>query len=536
MLLKSAVLALIAYLGLAPSAVGEPCIGPRALEFRIQSHPDAAAYVELGKWFGDQKHYACAVESFRAGLVLEPSSAELSYLLGLTLYSTGDPKAAIGPLQQSIQAAPKVIKPHLLLAAAYEQLQSRSNAKVEYEAALRIDPRSATALDGLSKLFLAEDNYTAVIRLLRSASLDEDLALALAQAYAKARMFTLASQILAPALRANPSSLRLTNALATVCVNQTRYQDAVLLAEKCVRRHPESSEAEDLYLHLLVLNHDLDAARPLAKKLLATHSHEFEVLYLNGVLERQEGQYGTARQHLEKAVALNPTHFNARYNLGIVLAELNDPAGAKEQLEKSLALGQGISEPQIHYRLATILRALGQDEQAEEQSKLTEKELQATADNTLAFEKSQEAEVALKAGDPQKAAALYRDAVEATPNDTLLNFKLAMALDGAGDSVAEQAALQQAIRIDPSFALAHNQIGYLASRDGDLATAEEHFRLAVRAAPGYADAWLSLAATLGMESKFPEALDAVGNAIKLDRTNDQALQLRQALKHAQTQH
>jgi tetratricopeptide (TPR) repeat protein len=118
----------------------------------------------------------------------------------------------------------------------------------------------------------------------------------------------------------------------------------------------------------------------------------------------------------------------------------------------------------------------------------------------------------------------------------LLNFKLAMALDGAGDSVAEQAALQQAIRIDPSFALAHNQIGYLASRDGDLATAEEHFRLAVRAAPGYADAWLSLAATLGMESKFPEALDAVGNAIKLDRSNDQALQLRQALKHAQTQH
>jgi Flp pilus assembly protein TadD len=108
-----------------------------------------------------------------------------------------------------------------------------------------------------------------------------------------------------------------------------------------------------------------------------------------------------------------------------------------------------------------------------------------------------------------------------------------MALDRMNDTGAEQTALQEAIKIDPTFALAHNQIGYLASRDGDFASAEEHFRLAVQAAPGYTEAWVNLAAALGMESRFSEALDAVANAIKLDPRNDQARQVRQKLRDAQ---
>jgi Flp pilus assembly protein TadD len=136
---------------------------------------------------------------------------------------------------------------------------------------------------------------------------------------------------------------------------------------------------------------------------------------------------------------------------------------------------------------------------------------------------------------PQKALALYRGAVEVTSDDALLNFKLAMTLDRTDDTAAEQVALQQVMKIDPTFALAHNQVGYLASRDGDFASAEEHFRLALRSAPGYAEAWVNLAAALGMELRFPEALDAVANAIKLDPKSDQARQVRQKLRDAQSQ-
>jgi tetratricopeptide (TPR) repeat protein len=534
-LLFKAALALVACCGATPFAIGGSCTGPQPLEFRIQSQPDAATFAELGKWFGDQKQYACAIEAFRAGLVIAPDSTDLSYLLGLTLYTSGDAKSAIAPLQQSIRGMPKVVAPHLLLAAAFEELQLRDNAKAEYEAALRLDPRSTAALNGLSKAFLADGNYYAVISLLRSVPLDESLTMNLAQAYGQAGKLDPAAQILEQALRTNPSSFRLTKALVTVWINQTRFREALQLAKKSAQLHPNNVEAQGLYLHVLVLNHDMDAARPLAKNLLAAHSHDFEVLYLNGRLEREAGQYSAARGHLEEAITLNPTHFNARYNLGIVLAELHDPAGAKEQLEKALALGAGTAEPQVRYKLASVLRALGENEQADEQARLTAEQLQAGADKAMVVVKTEEAEAALKAGDPQKAVALYREAVEVTPDDALLNFKLAMALDRTGDTAAEQAALQRVIKIDPTFGLAHNQIGYLASRDGDFASAVEQFRLAVQSAPGYAEGWVNLAAALGMESQFPEALDAVGRAIKLDPRNDQARQVREKLRYAQSQ-
>ena len=78
-------------------------------------------------------------------------------------------------------------------------------------------------------------------------------------------------------------------------------------------------------------------------------------------------------------------------------------------------------------------------------------------------------------------------------------------------------------------------MGYLLSRNGDVASAEEHFRLATRAAPGYIQAWISLAATLGMESRFPEAEEAVASALRLDPQNTEAIQLRKDLTAAQAQ-
>ena len=83
------------------------------------------------------------------------------------------------------------------------------------------------------------------------------------------------------------------------------------------------------------------------------------------------------------------------------------------------------------------------------------------------------------------------------------------------------------------MAAAHNQLGYLASRSGDSASAEEHFRKAVEAAPAYTEAWINLAATLGMEAKFPEAEQAVAKALKADPKNAAALQLQQDLKAVQ---
>jgi tetratricopeptide (TPR) repeat protein len=383
-------------------------------------------------------------------------------------------------------------------------------------------------------MLVAEGDYGAAIALLRSTKLDEDLSLRLSFAYDKAGNLDQAKEVLATALRAKPSSLALASAMEAILVKQSLFQDAIRLAAKTAHLHPGNLDAERNYFRLMVVNDDYATAAPLGRKLLIKAPHDFDVLYLNGIMERASGQFPAARTHLEEAVALDPKHYNARYNLGVVLAELKDPRGAKLHLEKAIELGA--SEPQIRFKLASVLRTLGETQEAQEQLKLYQKELQDQNDRTVAASKAAQGDKEFATGDPQKAVAFYRAAVAATPNNSLFVFKLALALDHTGAVEEESSLLEQAIQVNPGFALAQNQLGYLASRSGDSASAEEHFRQAVQSAPGYVQAWVSLAATLGMESRFPEAQKALTSALELDPKNAQALQLRKDLDAAQTPH
>jgi tetratricopeptide (TPR) repeat protein len=530
-----AILIFAALLAASPClpAAHAACTVPPAFEAKLHAHADADTYKELGNWFGDRKQYPCALEAFQNALNLEPGSAELHYLVGLTLYASGHPDEALKPLGQSLYLMPEVLKPRLLLASALDALQRHQEAQSQWEAALRIDHLSTEALDGLSKSLIAQDDYLSVIDLLRDAPRNETLTLDLAQAYGKANMLDKASEVLTKSLQRNPSSLPLTAAMVTVLVRQVHYQEAVHLAAKSERLHPGNLEAQRLYLRVLVLNGDFVNAKPLAHKLLAAHPHDFDFLYLTGILENQAGQYAAGRGHLEQAVALDPNYYNARYNLGVALLELKEFPEARLQLAKALELGG--TEPEIRFKYATALRSLGETELAKQQLELYQKQLQMNQKHALAASKTAQGDKEFGSGDPQKAVADYREASEATPDDAQIVYKLALALDKTGDTAAERTALEQAVKINPGFALAENQLGYLASKSGDPASAEEHFRLAVRAAPAYTQAWISLAATLAMESRLSEAQEALASALKLEPGNADALQLRKDLNAAQAQ-
>jgi Flp pilus assembly protein TadD len=523
---------LAALLGLIPFAVAA-CVAPQSLQAKLKSHPDANTYAELGTWFGDRRQYDCASEAYRSALKLEPGSSRFYYLLGLSLYSSGNLEEAVSALQQSIDVAPEILKPHLILAAALERLQRKTDAKVQWQTALKIDPRSTVALDGFSKTLIDERNYSNAIALLRDAPSDENLTIDLAEAYVQVKMFDQASKLLKDALVKNPRSARIANTLTAVYLKQLHNQDAERLARKTAELHPSDLESQRLYLHALVLTGNSAVARPLAHKLLAQAPHDFDFLYLSGVMEQDAGELEVAREHLQQAVDLDPNVSGARYNLGVVLAHLKDAAGAKAQLQKALELGA--SEAEIHFQLAQVLRTLGENEQAAEQLKLYQAGLQERNRRSLAASKTAQGDKEIATGSAEKAAVFYREALEATPDDGKLNFKLAVALDRAGDITTERATLEKAVQVDPDLAVAYNQLGFLAFKSGDSQAAEKYFRQAVRAAPGFTEAWVNLAASLGLESRFSDAQQAVNSALQLEPMNAQALQLRETLARAQAQ-
>jgi Flp pilus assembly protein TadD len=479
----------IASLGAIQPAGTETCSGPAALEAERLAHPSADVYASLGKWFSENRKLGCAVEALHSGLKLEPGSERLHLLLGATLVSLG----------------------------------RDSEALAEWEAALKVDPSSKAALDGLARSLIATGDYAAVIARLGSIPRDEALTLDLASAYRKSQMFDQSAQVLADALKSDPRSDGLTSALVSLEVHQSHYAAAEKLAEEIARVKPDDIEAQRIYLRTLVLTGDNDAATPLGRKLLALAPQDADLLNLNGLLERKAGEYAEARTHLEQAVVLNPNDFNSRVNLGLVLVQLHELAGGTEQLERAVELGA--TEPQVRFELAKALRTLGKTEEAQQQLKLYQQALKDEADQSLAVLKATEAAQAQKDGDNQKAAGLYREACAAEPKDAGLAYRLSQVLGTLNDSAGQRAALQQAIQANPDFVLAHYDLGYMEFQGSENSAAEEQFRLVVKLAPGNAQAWISLAATLATESRIAEARDAVATALKLEPNNAGAISL-----------
>jgi len=355
----------------------------------------------------------------------------------------------------------------------------------------------------------------------------------LAEAFINLKRFANASKILTQGLSNHRESARLANLMAQLETQQFHPQAAEKIAEQNAKLHPADFEAQKVYLETMVLANNMQSARALAPKLLAQSPHDFLVLYLSGVLEYDVGNLEKARDHLQEAVATDPNAAAPRYSLGQVWARLNDPEAAKEQMQTALELGA--TQPEIHLELGKALRALGEQQAAAEELKLYQEELRARQTRSMAASKVAQGDKALENGDAQKAAGLYREALEITPDDAQHQYKLAVAMDQLGDILGERAALEKAIQITPDLAVAHNQLGFLASKRGDLLAAEKYFREAVRSAPGFTEAWVNLAATLGLQSRFSEAEEAVNAALKLEPRNPQALLLRDTVAKALVQ-
>ena len=515
------------------TGVWAECTGPVSLEARIHSHPDADAFAALGTWF-EQNHQAeCAIEAYRSGLKGTPDSAQLDYLLGRGLYSAGRLEESVAPLQEAARLDPERLKTHLLLGAALAQLNRNQEALVEWKAALKIDPDSKAALDGQAKSQMAAGDYQSVIRSLGAAARDESMTVDLALAYRKTGMLDESAQTLSEGLKADPQSDALTAALVSLQVDESHYEAATSLAENIARAKPSDPEAQRIYFRTLVITGDNDRAGELGRKLLALAPHDADLLNLNGLLEKKAGNYEAARKHLEEAVSLSPNDYNPRVNLGVVLAALNDPAGAKTQLEKALALGT--DEPQVHFELAKVLRTLGETAEAQQQLTLYQQKLKQESDRTFAVSKAAEAALAAKAGDNRKAADLYRQACAAEPNDPAMAYQWSLVLDNLGELEEERTALQQAIEANPHFVLAQYQLGYMDFQTGDNAGAERQFRLTVEEVPDNVQAWISLAAALGAQSRLEEAQEAVASALKIDPNNAAALGLSRKLAASRNQ-
>ena len=115
----------------------------------------------------------------------------------------------------------------------------------------------------------------------------------------------------------------------------------------------------------------------------------------------------------------------------------------------------------------------------------------------------------------EAAAAVEREAIRLNPTDAFAHFNLGKTLSSQAKSDAAIAEFQTAIRLQPDLVIAHTSLGIQWRRQGNLDLAIAEYRTVTRLNPDRADAHNNLGVALMYQGKLDEAIDELRSAIQL---------------------
>src|SRR5262249_46705074 len=164
-----------------------------------------------------------------------------------------------------------------------------------------------------------------------------------------------------------------------------------------------------------------------------------------------------AETELRQAVKQDPRHYDCLYSLGFVLARLGKLEDARDYLEQAKQLNPGSED--VRYQLASVLTKLKETDSAKREFQEFEERKKQSQQENVAGTTGSKANKLLEDGDAQGAAQLYREALKLDPNNAKTYYNLGLALNKLGDQLGERRALEAAVRLDPNFVFARNQLG-----------------------------------------------------------------------------
>jgi len=130
----------------------------------------------------------------------------------------------------------------------------------------------------------------------------------------------------------------------------------------------------------------------------------------------------------------------------------------------------------------------------------------------------QQAQQYQKAGDWQKAEALYHQVLQKQPkNDSALNFykQLSAALNSKGRTTEALAYLQRALSFNPNHAEMQNDLGIIFGQQGKLGQAKACFEKAIAGKKDFAQAYYNLGIILNGEEQFAQAITCYQKALSI---------------------
>lgn len=544
-------LALASAMGAASTQLPDECKLPAYAEQAIRNNPTGKLYGETGAWLVEQGDLKCALAAFEEAVRLEPGSPQAHYNLGAARARAEQLPAAAAEFRLALKYKPGMTRAHNALGSLLMQMGKAAEAEAEFRQALRLDPNSVSALDHLARRFVAQHRYATAVRYWKRAlTLEPDspeMVLSMGAAAYQSGDPNESIRILTGLIKSQPDMKSAHLSLGDIHFHESQFREAADEYAAVVRLDLHDDAALKAEARALVAASLFREALAPAQEYVRRKPSDPEGHLLLGSVEGGLGDYEPAGSELERAEAKLPNDAQAQYELGLVLARNKKPKEALPHLERALALKP--SDSSVQSELAAVLRALGDVARSREianrfeKSKLIEFKLKQLA------EKGREASELLMAGEPARAAALYRQMLEIEPRDARTEYKLARTLEAAHDSEGERQALERAIHLDPKMAVAQGELGRLDLASGNIAVAERRLeaavgsdphlvsalgdlsiiradrgdnegaekllRQAIEDDPNYEQGYLNLGLILAKQQKFTEAEAEVDQAMKL---------------------
>jgi tetratricopeptide (TPR) repeat protein len=209
-----------------------------------------------------------------------------------------------------------------------------------------------------------------------------------------------------------------------------------------------------------------------------------------GLVLRQKGDLAGAASELRRAVRQLPLDAQGQHLLGSVLLKLGETAGAIAGLREAVRLDPALAEARV--LLAQALARLGQQDEAQREQLEVERINARKAALGRALVLLDSSTALLERGDVAGAIAQRREAVHASPDLAEAHYELGLALQRVPQAMADaEAALRQAIGLDPRFARAHAALARLLDAKGDSQAAAAARSRAAELAPCAASLGLS---------------------------------------------
>ncbi len=421
---------------------------------------DADARLQRAEVFRRTNRLMQAQEDISAALEYRPNSHQAHFLMAKIYQEMGDSRLQRQELDEALRIEPEYLQARLELAQALLR-----GASASPQSAIDLLDEAPDSQKGTAAIVAARiwahialkqyvdansqlDGVKANIRQTHPEFLLQDGMLqSLAGNYAAARPF------LEKALEANPKDLRALNALAgtyvaekkmavalsTVRTQADRYPDDASLQialaswnvrakyigeaekayEKAIAAGDPTREAAVMLAQIYSSRGEMDKADKLLSDSLAESPTNPELLIMRATIRHGQGRVKEAIADYRGVVDRNAEHYVALNNLAYLLAT------EENELEEALKYAQQAKE-----FAPTIVQA-GQPGVAE-------------IDDTLGW-------VFYLRGVYASAVVHLRDAAEASPENPVTHYHLAMALAKSGDVAAGRRALEAGLALDPNL-------------------------------------------------------------------------------------